>query len=69
MSVVVGGVLCDGGSEIGQGWNFFSLSLSNINNANNTLLTGSGAKIQDLKIYNRYLLTSEVIGNWRAGIQ
>ena len=69
ITFVIDGVLCDGGEWRQFGWGRFSPHLRHAN--------GSGAlriapafegSIERLRIYNRYLLTSEAIGNWRAGL-
>lgn len=68
ISFVVDGVLCDGGTFRQFGWGRFSPHLRDVNAAK-TLRIGSGLKgeVSTLRIYERYLRTSEAVGNWRAG--
>ncbi len=62
------GILCDGGDVSGQGWVFFSLALGDVSGSG-SINFGNAAKLQNVKVYNQLLLTSEVISNWRAGMQ
>ncbi len=70
ISFVIDGVLCDGGTECIYGWGRFSPEVDDV--------SGPGAgplriapdlegRIDRLRIYNRYLRTSEAIANYHAG--
>lgn len=68
VSFIVDGVLNDGGAVRDYGWGRFPLNLGDVNGLKSVRF---GAKItgqvEHLRIYDRYLRTSEAIGNWRAG--
>lgn len=64
ITMVVNGVLNDGGEERQFGWGRFSPTLRAPNGA--ATLTIAGA-VQTLRLYNRALRTSEAVGNFRAG--
>jgi len=68
ISFVVDGKVCDGGEFRQFGWGRFSPNLRHANGSK-TLRVGPGLKgeIKALRIYDRYLRTSEAIGNFRAG--
>ena len=68
ISFVVDGKLCDGGDYRQFGWGRFSPDLQDVQGAKK-LQIGQGLKgeIRSLRIYNRYLRTSEASGNFRAG--
>ena len=68
ISFVVDGVLCDGGPSRTYGWGRYEGELGDV--------TGSGAlrvapslkgRLQRLRIYDRYLRTSEAVANFHAG--
>lgn len=65
ISFVVDGVLCDGGAYRQFGWGRFSPHFYDVNGAGQIKI-GSG--VQSVRIYNRYLRTSEAIGNFKAGM-
>jgi hypothetical protein len=67
MTTIVNGKLCDGGRYRYVGWNWFDDKINNINGTGyfNFLPDFSG-KIIKIRIYNRYLLTSEAISNYHA---
>ena len=67
---VVDGKVCDGGEFRQFGWGHFSPNLRDVNGAK-TARIGQGLKgeVRTLRFYGRYLRTSEVIGNYRAGLQ
>ena len=69
ISFVVDGKLCDGGEYRQFGWGRFSPNLRGAN-GDKTLRIAPSLKgeIKVLRIYDRYLCTSEAIGSWRAGI-
>jgi hypothetical protein len=66
ISVIVDGLLCDGGNTGRQGWGRFSRELLDVNGAAKMQLASSGKlKMKRLLIYDRYLRTSEAIGRYR----
>lgn len=64
ISFVIDGRLNDGGDSRQFGWGRFNPNLRSVNGAEQ-LRIGSG--VQQLRIYNRYLRTSEAIAGFRAG--
>jgi hypothetical protein len=68
ISFVVDGKLCDGGDHRQFGWGRFSPHLRSLQ-GDKELRIGQNldGELQRLRIYNRYLRTSEAIGNFRAG--
>ena len=64
ITFVVNGKLCDGSENRQFGWGRFS---PNLRHANGTETLRIGHGLQALRIYNRYLHTSEAIGNFQAG--
>jgi hypothetical protein len=69
VTVMVDGILNDGGPVREYGWTHFHPELNDVNGLA-TARTGDGlfSEIKRLRIYNRYLRTSELVGNWRGGI-
>ena len=65
MSFVVDGVLCDGGDARQFGWGRFSPTLRSPRGADTLRIAPA---VQSLRVYNRALLTSEAVGNFRAGV-
>jgi hypothetical protein len=63
ISFVVAGRLLDGGDGRLYGWGRLSPALRHANGSK-TLRIGS--EVEPLRIYDRYLLSSEAIGNWKA---
>lgn len=69
ISVLVDGVLCDGGSYRQYGWGRFTEPLGDINNTGALgIAPGFDGQVKSLRIYDRYLRTSQAIGNFRAGL-
>ena len=69
VSFVIDGRFCDGGDQRQFGWGHFSADLRTVNGAPELKIAPRFAgRILSLRIYDRYLRTSEAIGNWRAGI-
>jgi len=67
ISFVVDGVLCDGGSFRQFGWGRFTNTLSDVNGSRWAVINPSAQGVLlNLRIYDRYLRTSEAIGNFRA---
>ena len=68
ISFVVDGVLCDGGDARMYGWGRFNRYLQDVNGAGKLVLAPSlHGQLHALRIYNRYLRTSEAISNYHAG--
>jgi len=67
ITVLVDGVLCDGGDEKQFGWGRFHPCLRDVNGAAEARLapTLHGALLS-LRVYARYLRTSEAVANYRA---
>ena len=67
ITFVVDGVLCDGGGAGARqfGWGRFPAELGDVNGSGFFTLAAS---VKALRIYDRYLRTSEAIANFRAGI-
>jgi concanavalin A-like lectin/glucanase superfamily protein/BNR repeat protein len=67
ISFVVDGVLCDGGTASTYGWGRFSPKLGVVRGSDTLriapLLKG---QIDRVRVYDRYLRTSEAVGNYRA---
>jgi hypothetical protein len=68
ITVIVDGVLNDGGAVRDFGWGRFDPDLQEVNGQPTAQIAPAiFGEIKLLRIYNRYLRTSEVVGNWRAG--
>ena len=68
ISVVVDGLLCDGGDTRQYGWGRFHPRLRDVNGAPTARVAPTlDGELGAFRIYNRYLLTSEAVGNFRAG--
>jgi hypothetical protein len=69
ISFVVDGKLNDGGDRRQFGWARFPRELRTINATDRvTIAPRVRGEIRQVRIYDRALRTSEVVGNWRAGI-
>jgi Concanavalin A-like lectin/glucanases superfamily len=69
ITVIVDGVLNDGGAVRDFGWGRFDPDLQEVNGQPTAQIAPAiFGEIKLLRIYNRYLRTSEVVGNWRAGM-
>lgn len=68
ITFIIDGVLCDGGTHRQFGWGRFSPHLRGVNGSD-TLSIGPrmDGEIGLVRIYHRYLYTSEAIGNFRHG--
>jgi hypothetical protein len=67
VTFVVDGVLCDGGTSRTHGWTRFSSRLADVNGAARMLIAPSfRGKLLSLRIYGRYLRTSEAVANYQA---
>lgn len=69
ITVAVDGVLCDGGPAQARGWTWFTDALGNVNGASSWAVAPNyGGTLLGGRVYaQRYLRTSEVVGNFRAG--
>jgi hypothetical protein len=64
-TTVVDGKLCDGGKEKEYGWGRFSDKLTDVNSRKKLKLSSDfTGKVEKIRIYNRYLTTSECISNF-----
>jgi hypothetical protein len=67
ISFVVDGKLNDGGDRRQFGWARFPRELRTVNaNKQLTIAPKINGEIRQVRIYDRALRTSEIIGNWRA---
>lgn len=65
VSSVVNGVFGSGGSQRPQGWAHLDPRITAVGSASGPKCTVHPA-VTRLRVYNRYLSTTEMIGNWRA---
>jgi hypothetical protein len=68
ITFVVDGVLCDGGDQRQFGWGRFSPTLRTPNSATLRIAPQMNGSVLALRIYNRYLRTSEAVANFQAGL-
>ena len=69
ISCIVNGKLCDGGRYRSLGFGWFDYKLFDINGSDQLKLAPNfSGSIRSLRIYDRYLRTSEAISNFNAGI-
>ncbi len=66
ISVVVDGVLCNGGNVRKYGWGRFDLEIGDVSGTGRIVTDSEGVSLHQLRLYNRYLRTGEVIQNYRA---
>ena len=70
VSVVVDGTLNDGGAVRDYGWSFFPAELGDINGERDARVASRlFGEIRKLRVYDRYLRTSEAVGNFQAGME
>ncbi len=68
ISFIVDGKLCDGAEFRQFGWGRFSIDLREANGSDTLRIAPSfNGKIEKLRFYDRFLTTTEAIGNFRAG--
>ncbi|MBL7043282.1 MAG: exo-alpha-sialidase [Pirellulaceae bacterium] len=68
ISMVVDGVLCDGGQASVYGWGRFTPELGDVRGSDRLRIgTSFTGDLKRLRVYNRYLRTSEAIANFYAG--
>ena len=67
VTFVVDGRLCDGGAHRQFGWGRFSPNLRHINGAGSLRIgPGLNGEVKGLRVYGRYLHTSEAAGNYEV---
>ncbi len=66
ITFLVDGRLCDGGAARQFGWGRFNPNLRDVNGGKLSIGPSSDVRIHRLRIYSRYLRTSEAVGNYRA---
>lgn len=67
ISFVVDGILCDGGTDCTYGWGRFSPQLGDVRGSDKLRVAPSlRGQLQRMRIYDRYLRTSEAIANFHA---
>jgi hypothetical protein len=72
ITFIIDGQLNDGGDVREYGWGRFPGTFKNVNGAKEAVIAPQlyhDGSIKTLRIYNRYLLTSEVVGNFQVGIK
>ena len=67
ITMVVDGVLCDGRAQRDFGWSRFSKDLDNVNGSHElTIAPSLEVQLKVVRLYDRYLRTSEAVGNFQA---
>ncbi len=67
INYVIDGIVCDGGEERERGWSRFPGELVDVNGAKKVEIAPSlNGELKCLRLYDRYLRTSEVISNFHA---
>ena len=68
ISFVVDGILCDGGESRQYGWGRFVPAMGDVNGSRQLKVAlRLNGRIRALRLYDRYLRTSEAVGNFNAG--
>lgn len=68
ISFVVDGTLCDGGDRREAGWIRYAEPLGSVRGAGTLKIAPlPGAEVKRLRLYDRYLRTSEAVANFHAG--
>ena len=68
ITVIVDGAFNDGGAVRDYGWGRFPSALADVNGEKEAKFAPAVfGEIRTLRVYDRYLTTSEAVGNWRAG--
>ncbi|MCU1258751.1 MAG: BNR/Asp-box repeat protein [Bryobacterales bacterium] len=69
ITAIVDGILNDGGPARDYGWGRFPPELADVNGTTDSPIRAKiFGNIKGLRIYDRYLRTSEVVGNYRADL-
>ncbi|MEA3365539.1 MAG: LamG-like jellyroll fold domain-containing protein, partial [Candidatus Hydrogenedentes bacterium] len=67
VTFVIDGVVCDGGTHRQFGWGRFDPAIENINGDSKAKIASRiNGTLETLRVYDRYLLNSEAIANYRA---
>jgi len=66
---VVDGILCDGGDQRQFGWGRFNKDMQKVGGGEVKITQNTNMDIILLRIYNRSLRVSEVVGNFQAGVK
>ena len=70
ITFVIDGVLCDGSSARERGWGKYAEPLGNVSGMGKLRLAPAlKGQLKRLRVYDRYLRTSEAIGSYHAGPQ
>lgn len=68
LTFVVDGVLCDGGTSRTKGWHRFAGDLGDLNGTPTAAISPNlTSELHRIRIYDRYLRTSEAVANYRGG--
>lgn len=65
ISFVVDGMFCDGGEKRQFGWGRYQGPIGDLGGAGKITIA---PEVKKLRLYNRYLRTSEAVANYHAGI-
>ena len=69
ISFVVDGILCDGGTAGIYGWGRFTPELDDVNGSGRLRIAPVlKGRLDGLRVYRRYLRTSEAVANYHAGV-
>ena len=66
ITVLVDGVLCDGGENRQFGWGRFDPKIGDVSGTGSIKTDLAGVNLHGLRIYERYLRSAEVVQNYRA---
>jgi hypothetical protein len=69
ISVIVDGVLCDGGGSRQFGWGRFDPDIDNVSGTRVVSTDLGGARVHRLRVYERHLRTAEIVQNYRVGVR
>ena len=69
ISFVVDGILCDGGTASTHGWGRFGPELGDVSGSGKLRIAPAlKGRVERLRVYGRYLRTSEAVANYHAGV-
>jgi Concanavalin A-like lectin/glucanases superfamily/BNR repeat-like domain len=69
VTFIIDGELCDGGESRQFGWGRLTVDVERVTSARTPRIAPDfNGRIHRLRLYDRYLRTSEAIGNYRAGV-
>lgn len=69
ISFLVDGILCDGGAASTYGWGRFSPELGDVSGSGKLRVAPTlNGRLERLRVYDRYLRTSEAVANYHAGV-